>query len=68
MKVGVNLDEKNHFFFNKLRREIMLENCYSVPLSSIIELSMSELKKNNTPQQIKEKTVRYCRIKSLRNK
>lgn len=58
----VGIDDDNHEWLNKLRREILLENGENIPLSKMMVLSLVELRRNNNTQTVKEKLVHYKRL------
>lgn len=58
----VGIDDDNHNWLNKIRREILLENGENIPLSKMMILSLIELRKNNNTQEIKNKLVYYKRL------
>lgn len=60
--LNITLNEKNHDFLNELRHEIIMENAVNIPLSRLMEMSLIELRKNNSKQEIKEKMVHYKRL------
>lgn len=58
----MTLDESNYEYLDNLRHEIMCENAVNIPMSRLMEMSLIELRKNNTKQNIKEKMVFYKRL------
>ncbi len=61
-RISIQLDDNNAQFLSKIKREIMIENCQSIPFYRIIELGLVELRKNNNDYEIKEKLVHFDRL------
>lgn len=60
--LNVRLNEQNHTFLNKIRREIMIEDGANIPLNRMMEFCLIEFRKNNTEQEIKEKLIHFSRL------
>lgn len=61
-RINIQIDENNHRYLQKIRREIMIENYHHIKISRPIELALIELRKNNTDQEIKEKIMHFDRL------
>jgi len=61
----VELNETNHQFLNRMRKEIMVENNLNIPLTHMVECCLVEFEKNNTEREMKEKLVHYKRFRNI---